>query len=92
MAKTPVKKTDAEIAAAKVEKTAKFKELGRKRVNAAIDKITILSNLSNRQSYEYTQEDADKIVKALNAAVKHVSDQFEAALAGKKAARTGFDF
>jgi hypothetical protein len=84
--------TEAEKAARKAEKAAKFKDLGAKRVSAALDKIALLSNLANRNSYEYTQEDVDKMSKALHAAVQRVEDNFKAALGGKKASTGGFEF
>ena len=84
---------DAEKAKRQAEKATKFKELGGKRVSAALDKIALLNNLANRNSYEYTQEDVDKMTKALRAAVQHVEDNFKAALGGgKKAVTGGFEF
>ena len=84
--------TEAEKAKRQAEKLAKFKELGGKRVSAALDKIALLNNLANRNSYDYTQEDVDKMAKALRAAVQHVEDNFKAALGGKKAVTGGFEF
>jgi hypothetical protein len=51
------------------EKRAKFVELTNKRVNAAIKKISLIGNLSNKSSYEYTAEDVEKIEAALLAEV-----------------------
>lgn len=51
------------------DKRAKFVELTNKRVNAAIKKISLIGNLSNKSSYEYTAEDVEKIEAALLAEV-----------------------
>ncbi len=47
------------------DKRAKFVELANKRVNKAIDQIRLVGNLSNRSAYEFTDDDARKIIKAL---------------------------
>lgn len=47
------------------DKRAKFVELANSRVNRAIRELRLISNLSNRSSYQYTEEDAKKIVRAL---------------------------
>jgi len=47
------------------DKRAKFVELANKRVNRAIHDLRLIGNLSNRAAYEFTDEDAKKILKAL---------------------------
>ncbi|MBP0447529.1 hypothetical protein J8J14_22470 [Roseomonas sp. SSH11] len=47
------------------DKRAKFVELANKRVNAAIKAVRLVSNLGNRSNYEYTEEDARKMMRAL---------------------------
>ncbi len=47
------------------DKRAKFVELANKRVNAAIKAVRLVGNLGNRSNYEYTEEDARKMVRAL---------------------------
>lgn len=96
MAKTPKavdKRTDEQKAADKAkraaEKRSKFVELGAKRVNAALEKIALIGNMSNRASYEYGVEDVEKIGKALNKAVADVLATF--APGGKKESG-GFGF
>lgn len=46
-------------------KRAKFVELGTNRVNRAIKDLRLIGNLSNRSTYEYGDEDAKKILRAL---------------------------
>lgn len=43
----------------------KFVELANKRVTRVIKDLRLVGNLSNRRIYEYTEEDAKKILKAL---------------------------
>jgi hypothetical protein len=47
------------------DRRAKFVELGTNRVNRAIKDLRLIGNLSNRAAYEYTDEDAKKILRAL---------------------------
>ncbi|MBX3648306.1 MAG: hypothetical protein KF766_11630 [Rhodocyclaceae bacterium] len=58
------------------DKTAKFVELANKRVNKALKDIRLISNLANRQNYEYTEDQARKIVKALQQEVDILKQNF----------------
>lgn len=58
------------------DKAAKFVELANKRVNRAIKDLKLVANLSNRQNYEFTDEQARKIVKALQQEVELVKQSF----------------
>lgn len=58
------------------DKAAKFIELANKRVNNALKDIRLISNLANRQNYEYTEEQAKKIVKALQQEVDLLKQSF----------------
>jgi hypothetical protein len=58
------------------DKSAKFIELANKRVNRAIKDLKLITNLSNRQNYEYSEEQAKKIVKALQHEVELVKQGF----------------
>ena len=55
----------------------KFKNLAEKRVNKALNDLRLVSNLANRMNYEYTEDDAKKIVRALKAGVEEVRLKFE---------------
>lgn len=57
-------------------KIAQFKKLANKRVNAAIKRIQLVGNLSNKSAYTYTLEEADKIAEALEAAVVEACGRF----------------
>ena len=47
------------------DKRAKFVELANKRVTKALREIRLIGNLSNRSAYEYTDQDAKKILRVL---------------------------
>jgi len=58
-----------------------FVRLANARVNKALDALRLVGNLSNKANYEYTTEDAEKIVEALRVAVQECKKKFE--IAGK---------
>jgi hypothetical protein len=60
------------------DKASKFIELANKRVNRAIKDIQLVGNLANRQNYEFTDEQARKIVKALQQEVDTLKQSFSA--------------
>ncbi len=55
----------------------KFIELAEKRVRRALKDIRLIGNLSNRSNYNYTDEDAKKIHKALSNAIAELKMRFE---------------
>jgi hypothetical protein len=57
-------------------KRDKFLELANKRVSRAIKDIKLVGNLTNRKNYEYSEDEAKKIVKALQSEVDRVKQQF----------------
>lgn len=68
-------------------KDAKFRRLANRRVNDALRILSHIGNLSSRISYEYTSEQAAKIIAVLNDKVKEIASQF----AGNKVVKTGFE-
>ena len=58
------------------EKSDKFKELAESRVNRAINMIRLIANLGNKAHYDYSSEQAKKIVNALEAEVRNVKVKF----------------
>ena len=58
------------------KKSDKFKELARSRVNRAINMIRLIANLGNKAHYDYTSDQAKKIVSALQAEVNNVKTKF----------------
>lgn len=70
-------------------KAEKFVELATKRVNKALKDMQLISNLANRQNYEFTEDQAKKIVKALQQEVDIVKQNF---LSTDIAGRNDFKF
>ena len=54
----------------------RFKRLAISRTNAVLDKLRILGNLSNRQLYDYSEEDLEKIFSAINRQVRDIRAKF----------------
>jgi hypothetical protein len=67
-----------------IDKRARFINLAEKRVNRALNDIRLIGNLSNRQNYVYTQEDAQKIISALESEVRRLKSRFAADAAETK--------
>ncbi len=58
------------------DKVAKFVELANKRVNKAIKDLRLISNLANRKNYEFTDEQAKKIIQALHKELDSMKQRF----------------
>jgi ABC-type Fe3+-hydroxamate transport system substrate-binding protein len=58
------------------DKRAKFVELANNRVTRAIKDLRLVGNLANKSSYEYTDEEARKIIKALQREVDDLKARF----------------
>lgn len=61
---------------AKETKREKFKRLAELRTNNAIKQIQLIGNLSNKNNYEYTEEDVKKIFKALREEIELAEKKF----------------
>jgi len=59
----------------------RFKRIASKRTNDILEKIRILGNCSNKSSYEYTEEEINKIFSELDKQLKMTKGKF---LAGKR--------
>jgi len=59
-------------------KHEKFRELAEGRTNRALDAISRIGKLSNRQLYEWEDSEVRKIVKALKDCVSEVEGRFTA--------------
>lgn len=57
-------------------KREKFRQLAENRTNKAIEAIGRIGNLSNRQIYEYDEDEIRKILRALREAVSAVERRF----------------
>lgn len=59
-------------------KHEKFRRLAESRTNNVLKQLELLSNLSNKRSYEYSAQDVEKILKAIKVAVANVEHSFKA--------------
>lgn len=57
-------------------KEAKFKRLAKSRVNNVLKGLDLISNLSNKSNYSYTEEDVSKILRALKDGLTGVEESF----------------
>jgi len=55
----------------------KFIKLAEKRVNNAIKYIRLIGNLSNKSNYSYTDDQVEKIFRALNREIKEAKVRFQ---------------
>ena len=58
------------------DKTSKFIELANKRVNRTLKNLRLISNLSNKNNYEYSDEQAKKILRTLQKEIDLVKANF----------------
>lgn len=61
------------------DKAAKFVELANKRVNKTIKDMRLISNLANKRNYDYSEEQAAKIIKILQKEVDSIKLSFQSA-------------
>jgi len=59
----------------------RFKRIAAKRTNEILEKIRILGNCSNKSSYEYTEEEVNKIFGEIDKQLRLTKMRF---LAGKR--------
>ncbi|OGO23960.1 MAG: hypothetical protein A2Z28_01785 [Chloroflexi bacterium RBG_16_51_9] len=55
----------------------RFKRIATLRTNAILDKIKVLGKLSNRQRYNYSDKDINKMFSAINRQLKEAKAKFE---------------
>ncbi len=60
------------------EKRDKFRVLAERRTNAAMEAIIRVGKLSNRQAYEFNDQDVKKIIRALRSAITEIEERFAA--------------
>ena len=58
-------------------KRDRFLDVGEKRTKAVLKRLQVLGNCANRQSYEYTAEDVEKIFEAIERQLSLVRAKFE---------------
>ena len=70
-------------------KNARFRRLAEKRVNVILDKVRILSNLSNIQLYSYSDKEVKKVFDAIRDSIKVAEASFRR---GEKESKERFSF
>lgn len=55
----------------------RFKRIATLRTNAILDKLKVLGKLSNKQRYNYSEQDINKIFSAINSQVKEARSKFD---------------
>ncbi len=58
------------------EKEKKFRILATNRVNKALNQIRLIGNLANKSHYSYSEDDARKIISALENEIRTVKSKF----------------
>lgn len=57
-------------------KNQRFKRLATLRTNTVLHKLKVLSNCSNRSTYDYTEEEVSKIFAAIDKSVREAKAKF----------------
>ncbi len=65
-------------------KNAKFKRLAETRVQSAIKKMSLITNLADPYNYDYTREEANKIINAIKSELEEIKQAFERGLKREK--------
>ena len=71
-------------------KREKFVRLAEARTNKIIDMLQLLGNCSNSSTYDYTQQDVDKIFAPIESEVKEAKKKFNR-IESKKSSRFTLD-
>jgi hypothetical protein len=59
-----------------MEKKERFKRLATKRTNNVLQKLKVLGNCSNRQIYDYSEEQVDAMFSVIEKKLKEVKSKF----------------
>lgn len=65
------------------DRRERFKRLATARTNAVLKKIKVLGNCSNRQAYEYVENEIEKIFATIDKYLKSVKSKFHFPKDGK---------
>lgn len=70
-------------------KRERFRTVASRRVQKVLDDLESLSKCANRSTYEYSEEDIRKMIKAINEKVSALKVAFSA---GKSSSKGSFEF
>lgn len=71
-------------------KRERFENVASNRVQRILDTLQLLQNCSNKNNYEYTEKDVDKMFSEISAAVKDAKQAYIKEL--NKGNKSGFKF
>ena len=61
-------------------KNDRFKRIAEARTNKIIDTMRLLGNCSNKNNYEFTEKEVDKIIKVLEKELRDLKSKFNESL------------
>ncbi|MDY7433496.1 hypothetical protein UJ203_17585 [Bacillus sp. V26] len=59
------------------DKRVRFERLAEKRMSDVIKKLRLVGNLSNKNNYEYSEEQAKQIIDTLDQEIKMLKNRFK---------------
>ncbi|MDC9721382.1 MAG: hypothetical protein PSN34_01240 [Urechidicola sp.] len=65
-------------------KKQKFERLANARVNKALKQLDLISNLSNKNAYDYSENEVNQIIVVLDKKVKELKTKFLQGLSNKQ--------
>ena len=75
---------------ANTTKRERFENVASNRVQRILDTLQLLQNCSNKNNYEYTEKDVERMFAAITSAVKSAKQAYIKEL--DKGSKTGFKF
>ncbi len=73
----------------KEQKRDRFQRMVPKRVNVVLDRLRVLGNCANRNTYDYTEEDVNRIFSEIESRVAEIKAKFR--LPEKKSIKPKFE-
>lgn len=64
------------MASIKENRRERFKRLATARTNAVLQKLKVLGNCANRQAYEYSEDEVEKIFATIDKYLKSIKSKF----------------
>jgi hypothetical protein len=61
-------------------KRQKFIRLANRRTNSVLNQLKVLSNCSNKYAYDYSEEDVNKIFRAIDKCVRETEAKFRSSI------------
>ncbi len=65
-------------------KKQKFERLANARISKALKQLDLIGNLANNNAYDYSKDDVDKVITALDDKIKELKLKFSRGLVDKQ--------